>query len=274
MRHGLATVLFIAAVLTCSRADAQFAARRPAPQLPQGEDFHVELGLMFWTPTPDLVIGSDSFAVIGSPTIDFVQEFAIDNERFREFRLVAKPGRKHKLRFSYVPVTYENSTPIQRTVVIGGRPVAVNTTVNSDVDWKIWRYGYEWDFVARSGGIVGLIAELKYNKVTAVLSSPDTNVTATADATAPVPTLGVIGRGYLAKAFSITGEFTAFKIPESWSETFNAKFYDFDLYGTLNFGRSAAAQFGYRSIVTQYLVDDDSGDLKLKGLYFGGMVRF
>jgi hypothetical protein len=173
-----------------------------------------------------------------------------------------------------VPVGYDKTTQIQRTIIIGGRTFAVSAPVNANIDWKIWRYGYEWDFVSRSAGIVGLVTELKYNKVTAVLSSSETRVTATAEATAPVPTLGVIGRGYVAKAFSITGEFTAFKIPESWSETFNAKFYDFDLYGTLNFGRNAAAQFGYRSIVAQYLVDDDSGDLKLKGLYFGGMVRF
>lgn len=274
MRHGLPTFFFVAAILTCSRADAQFSARRPSEPLPVGEDFHVELGLMFWTPTPTLLIGSDAFTVVGSPTVDFVQEFSLENERFREFRLVAKPGRKHKVRFNYVPVDYEKSAQIQRTIVISGRTFAVNATVNSDVEWKIWRFGYEWDFVSKSAGIVGLITELKYNTVTAVLTSPDTSVTATAQATAPVPTLGVIGRGYIAKTVSITGEFTAFKIPDSWSDTFNAKFYDFDLYGTLNLGKNAAAQLGYRSIIADYVVDLDNGDLKLKGWYFGGMVRF
>ena len=49
---------------------------------------------------------------------------------------------------------------------------------------------------------------------------------------------------------------------------------DFDIYATLNFGKNVGVQGGYRSVVAEYLVDDDQGDLKLKGTYFGGVVRF
>jgi hypothetical protein len=82
---------------------------------------------------------------------------------------------------------------------------------------------------------------------------------------------------------SITAEFTGFTMPgfigsrisDSLSgDDFDAKMYDFDLYGTVNFGPYVAAQGGYRSIVADYLVDDDAGDLKMKGMYFGGLVRF
>jgi hypothetical protein len=272
MRYGSAIVAFTVMLLASAHAEAQFAAR-PAP-LPPAENFHVELALNWWTPTPELVIGSPEFSVVGSNTIDFVQEFAIENKRFREFRATIKPGRKHKIRFSYVPVLYEQSTQITRTITINGRTFPVTATVDSKVDWKLWRYGYEWDFVARSAGFVGLIGELKYNKVSASLTSAQANVTATADATAPVPTVGIIARGYPHKVFSITGEFTGFKVPSGFGENFDAKFYDFDLYGMVNIGRAAAVQFGYRSIVTDYLVDDDSGDLKLKGPYIGGSIRF
>ena len=57
-------------------------------------------------------------------------------------------------------------------------------------------------------------------------------------------------------------------------DTFDAKFYDFDLYGTANFGRNVGAQFGYRSVTVDYTVDNDAGNMKLKGPYVGGIVRF
>jgi hypothetical protein len=52
------------------------------------------------------------------------------------------------------------------------------------------------------------------------------------------------------------------------------KFWDFDLYGTVSAGRNFGVQGGYRSVVADYIVDEDTGDLKMKGLYFGALVRF
>ena len=43
-------------LLLASRADAQFRVEKPA----SGEQFHVELGLMFWKPTPVLQIQTGS----------------------------------------------------------------------------------------------------------------------------------------------------------------------------------------------------------------------
>ena len=73
---------------------------------------------------------------------------------------------------------------------------------------------------------------------------------------------------------SITGEFSGFKLPESIDEDYQGRYYDFDLYGTVNFTDNFGAQAGYRSLTVFYLVEQDEGDLKMKGLYFGGVVRF
>ena len=53
-----------------------------------------------------------------------------------------------------------------------------------------------------------------------------------------------------------------------------ASYFDFDLYGTVNFTNNVGAQGGYRSFDVIYKVENDNGDLQLKGLYFGGVVRF
>ena len=54
---------------------------------------------------------------------------------------------------------------------------------------------------------------------------------------------------------SITGEFSGFKLPESIDEDYRAKYYDFDLYGTVNFTDHFGAQVGYRSLVVFYKVE-------------------
>jgi len=272
----------LAAALLClclsARAEAQFSVADPA----SGENFHVELGLMFWQPTPELLIQTGALAALGESEIDFVQEFAIENRRFREFRGVIKTGRKHKLRVSHALMEYNAAATLQRTITFGGSTFPVSVPATADLKWDVWRFGYEWDFVARDRGVAGFITELKYNRVSAALAATGFGSELT-EVTAPVPTIGAIARVYPHKSFSLTAEFTGFKMPgfigskisDSLSgDDFDAKTYDLDLYGTLSFGRHVGVQGGYRSLTADYLVDLDAGDLKMKGLYFGGLVRF
>ena len=265
-------------LLLSSRAEAQFRVADPAP----GEKFHVELGLMLWSPTPEILIQTGALAALGESEVDFVQEFGIENTRFNEFRSVIKAGRKHKLRVSHVLMEYTESATLQRTIIFGGQVFPVSVPATADLSWRLWRFGYEWDFVARDRGLVGFITELKYNEVSALLAASGYGSELT-EVTAPMPTIGVIARVYPHKDFSITAEFTGFKVPgfvgdrisdAVEGDDFEAKMYDFDLYGTINFGSHVGVQGGYRSVTADYLVDDDAGDLKMKGFYFGGLVRF
>ena len=117
---------------------------------------------------------------------------------------------------------------------------------------------------------MGLVLEAKYTDVEASLTNAlDFEFVR---ARAPIPAVGLIGRGYVAPNISITGEFTFFKLPEIQGNS--GRYFDFDLYGTVNFTNNVGAQGGYRSFDVIYKVEDDNGDLQLKGLYFGGVVRF
>jgi hypothetical protein len=270
MRHRVCTCVFLLSLLAIVPAFAQFNA--PAPIAP-GEDYRVEVGAMFWSPTPELAINSDSLDVIGVGEVDFVQEFAIEKKRFTEYRVTLKPGRKHKLRFQYIPISYDPEPVIlERTIVFAGRTFNVGLPADADVEWRMYRFGYEYDFVSRTQGFLGVIAELKHNNVRAQIDSPIG--TELAEETAPVPGIGIIGRGYLTEYVSITGEFTGFKMLDSFTEEFDGEFWDFDIYGTVSLGRNVGVQAGYRSIDVEYVGGEDLGRLKLKGLYFGGVVRF
>jgi hypothetical protein len=146
--------------------------------------------------------------------------------------------------------------------------VGIPTT--AELTWTLMRLGYEYDFVSRPMGFAGVFTDVKFNKVNATLTASPVG-SATFERNVPVPTIGGIARGYATQFVSFTAEFTGLKVNH---DTFDAKFYDFDLYGTANFGRNVGAQFGYRSVTVDYTVDNDAGNMKLKGPYVGGLVRF
>ena len=70
---------------------------------------------------------------------------------------------------------------------------------------------------------------------------------------------------------ALSAELTGLKLNFSDNE---AKFFDFDVNGHVTFGRYIGVQGGYRSVTVDYLIDDDTGDLKLKGPYVGAIVKF
>jgi hypothetical protein len=272
MRTRLSAVLlfWLAGVMAASPARAQYGAQLGSDRA-TGETYHVELGGYFWNPTPDIAITSESLGIVGS-RIDFVEDLGIEKQRFGQFKVVLRPSTKHKFRFEYTPINYDAVATLRRNVVFNGITFRAALPVETELKWNAYRFGYEWDFVYRERGFVGLLLDLKYTDVEATLTSLlDTEFV---HARAPIPAIGAIGRVYVVPNISITGEFSAFKLPDSIDENYRARFFDFDIYGTVNFTDNFGAQAGYRSFDVFYKVDDDEGELLLKGLYFGGVVRF
>jgi hypothetical protein len=264
-------------VLTAANADAQFRVADPAP----GENFHVELGLMFWTPTPEIRVQTGGLTALGQPEVDFVQEFGIESTRFTEFRAVLKTGRKHKLRVSRVPIVFDEQAVLSRTITFGGQTFPVSVPATAHLEWEIWRVGWEWGVMTGDRGVVAFVTELQLNKVLAELAATGFGTEVT-EVSAPVPTIGIVARAYPHRLFSITAEFSGFKFPgfignridDAIGDDFDAKVFGLDLYGTLSFGRHVGVQGGYRRVTADYVFDDDAGDLKMQGMYFGGLVRF
>ena len=276
MRTRVALSLFCLTLLTAVPAQAQYGASGSSDRA-TGENYHFEIGGYFWGPSPTLVIRSENLtqARLGS-TIDLVREFGMETQRFGQIKAVLRPAKKHKFRFEYTPIEYDRpETSISRDIVFNGQIYRLTLPVSANLTWRAYRFAYEWDIVYRERGYFGIILEAKYTDVEATLEQPALGLTEFARARAPIPAIGVVGRVYVMPNISITGEFSGFKLPESFDESYRAKYYDFDLYGSVNFTDHFGAQVGYRSFDVYYLIDDENeGTLKLKGLYAGGVVRF
>ncbi len=273
----LAFSICLFAGLSCAApAEAQYGARRASSNRATGETYHVELGIQFWDPVPDpIVISSESLGIIGS-NVDFVNQLGLAQTKFRQLNAVLRLATKHKFRFEYTPINYDAQKVVTASFVFNGQQYQVGIPVTTNLDWKAYRFGYEWDFLYKNRGYAGLLLDLKYTDIQATLSSSAVGVSQFSRARAPIPAIGAVGRGYIVPNISITGEFSVFKLPDRALNTdqYSGKYYDLNLYGTINFTDHFGAQVGYRTWDVYYKVKQDTGSMTLKGPYFGGVVRF
>lgn len=267
-------------ILTCVLAVAAFAAV-PATAAAQyevpgtderavGETYWVEVMGGFWNPTPSGQIQSEQFGIVGSE-IDFIDDLDFEKKRITDFRVVLRPGKKHKFRVQYAPITYSSETVFERTITFNGVNYAVGLPVNTNFEWKVWRFGYEFDFVSREKFFVGLILEAKYTQVLAELQTVVNDEFTSAKG--PIPSIGGIVRVYPVPNASITFELSGIKIPRI-DEKYEAKYIDWDLAGIYNITNNFGVTAGYRVMDVMFLADRDGGKMNLKGLYFGGLARF
>jgi hypothetical protein len=276
-RASRLSVLLGAALLLLgpvSSAHAQFRPTGGASAQPAiGERFHIEAAASLWNPDPTLVVSSESLGIPGD-NIDLVSDLGVEQKRLRELRLVLRPATKHKFRISYLPIQYEAQSVVQREFVFNAQRYRVGLPVNTSADLTTYRFGYEYDFFYRDRGFVGVLFDLKYTDIDVLLDSPIGKEYT--QQVAPIPTIGIVGRGYVVPNVSITGEVSFFKVPEKLGEQFNGggRYLDYDFYGTFNFTNNVGAQVGLKSVDVDYFQERDAGNLNFTGWYFGAVVRY
>jgi hypothetical protein len=267
-RRTLVVCVCLAAALG---AAASAGAQPLSSSRATGETYHVEISGSLWNPAPSIFIVSESLDGIPGSRIDFVEDLGIERKWFKQLKVVARANEQHKFRFEYTPIRYEAETTLGRDLVFNGILYPATFQVETEMKWHAFRFGYEYDFVYRDRGFVGIIVEAKYTDVRAeLINAFDEEFVR---ARAPIPAVGFIGRGYLAPNIAITGEFTFFKLPEI-DEKYGGRFFDLDIYGTVNFTENVGVQGGYRSFDVVYKAETDDGELQIRGIYFGGVVRF
>jgi hypothetical protein len=282
-RAWTALVLAIVAGGVARPAQAQFQPR-PIHDIAMGERYHVEASAGYWFPTADISISSQSLGIPGT-TIDFKRDLGLTDDRFPEYHLELRPARSHKFRLQYIPIAYTQSSTITRDIVFNGQRYRIGLPVNSTLDWKAYRFGYEYDFITKDRVLAGFILDLKYTDVSTTLTS--TGIKEFARSQAPIPALGGVVRGYIIPNLSLTGEVTGFTLPEKALKNNTGYYVDVNIYAMWNFTNNLGVQAGYRSIDLGYELNDstrvatcpnavgaDAGCLKLQGLFFGVVARY
>ena len=142
-KRGLCVRLSCGALLVWRRAPCFSGWRRLTPASAQygrptmndppiGEKYHVEVSYGFWNPDLEATISSEQLGIIGTE-IDVKSDLGYTDEAIRQFRLVLRPGRKHKFRIEYIPIKFEDDTILNRTIVFNGIEFNAGLPVQSAV---------------------------------------------------------------------------------------------------------------------------------------------
>src|SRR5215210_7144288 len=118
MRIRVAISVFCLMIVAALPAQAQYAARGTSDRA-TGENYHFEFGGYFWNPTPTIFITSEGLteAQLGTK-IDFVEDLGIEKTRFTQIKAVLRPGKKHKFRFEYTPISYDQPNGVLRRNIV------------------------------------------------------------------------------------------------------------------------------------------------------------
>jgi hypothetical protein len=235
------------------------------------EDYRIEVSIRYWLPAADVVASSDVPDVPGT-RIDFKGDLGLTDQSFADFQVVLHPARRHKFRLEYIPIRFDQVGSPRRDLIFNGAIYRAQLPITSRFDWKTYRFGYEYDVIARRRGFVGVIAEVKHTIVDAQLQSAAAHEVS--HQAMPVPALGGIARFYPTARLSVTGETTYFAVPDRPDGHYGGSILDIDAYATWNFSRRLGAQGGFRDIDIHHLGEWNTAEFTLKGAHVGVVVRF
>jgi len=274
-RHRSAVLTFaaLALLVTPHISSAQYRPVTTGPVI--GEDYHIEASYNWWNAEPTLIVNSTALGIFGTD-VDLISDLGISKHRLGMFDLVLKPSKKHRFKYQHLPVKYSTDAfPVQRSFIFNGQRYNVGLPVTTTVDFSTNSFGYEYYFLYFPRGFVGANINLKLTNINVDLATPIAPPEFFKQA-APIPAYGFAGRGYVTPNLAIDSTLTFFRIPKSLEEQLegDGSYTDFDLHGTYNVNKYVGAQLGWRKTAIFYTTTEDSGDLKFKGFYFGGVVRY
>ena len=272
------------AVIAPARALAQTTATA-APQTPAatptnkpasaapwavGEKYVIEFSYTYWAPTLQGSVSSDGLGLIGS-SVDLTSDLSLERARFDDFRFVIRPAKKHRIKFQYTPIAFEGSGVLARDITFSGIVYPIALPVESTLNWKVFRVGYEWDFFYRPRGFIGVLVSTGFTKMDARIDSFIGN--ASVEAQSPLVEIGAAGRFYPIRHLAINAEGSGIKLtdlePDSVLKTMS-----WDLSATYNITNNFGVSGGWRRLDTDLKVSEGSGDLVFKGLWIGGSIRY
>ncbi len=232
-----------------------------AQELPSAERYHFRGEYWRWdvnlTSELQKGFGDDPGTLIsGQDTL------GLDGGGTNVARATIRFGQSAKLRGSWTQLDYSASQEIPQTFTFGDETFYAGDTVVSRVKGALYSFDFEYDFVKRPQGFMGIYLGALYLDSDSVLVSGAKQVTQTGKV--PLPMIGMNGRTYYSRRFSFEGEFAYGTIGSrgsAWLASFTMRFHVSD---------RLAAVGGYRRLSMKGHDDRDSVDVKLSGWLFGG----
>jgi hypothetical protein len=231
------------------------------------EIYNVALEGRYWNPklnsTLKIVennIGTD---------INAVDDLGFDEgKNLGEGRLQIKIFRYHKFNFSYLPLKWEGDKVIARNVQFSGQTYPAATRVQSEMDIKLFKGGYEYEFFGGWLGFFAATIDVLVADARLQLKAPGSGIDQQEHHTVPIPMIGLNSRLHLGKYVDLTAKISGLPAGQYG--------YIYDLDGSLDINpvKYVGISVGYRFMGVRAQYEDNFVEIKLNGPFASLYIRF
>ncbi|HEV8664000.1 MAG TPA: hypothetical protein VGT06_12805 [Candidatus Methylomirabilis sp.] len=244
-----------------------FAPVSPAAALPFVE---VWGEARYWRPILESVIVASAPGFPGT-TVDPVTDLGVEEEQNAyEARAGLTLLGRHKFRIGYLPLSFDGDRTLTQNITFQGETFTATTRVLTDLDVKILRAGYQFDFFKTPLGYMGILFEVHYFDGEARLRDDTGGQDEKVDFRVPVPVVGLAFRTYptITRVVSVGAELVGVYAGST------GHYLDGEASITISPFPFVEITGGYRVIDLEGEDGDDSLDLFLHGPFASITLRF
>ena len=153
------------------------------------EPAKLEIKLSYWNVDTSGTIKAD-----GTP-VDLKSDLGVSQSQPTfDGKLVFAPARKHKILVEGTPFRLSGDRDLSRGITYAGRTYTANEHVLSTADLNYFYGGYQYDFLSRDTGHLGVNVGAAWLDTTGTLRGQTTGITATKSETLGLPLVGIDAR--------------------------------------------------------------------------------
>ena len=231
------------------------------------EDYSIELEGRYWKPKLSGTINISDNG-IGSD-INPVNDLGFDERKgFGEGRLQIKFLENNKFNFSYLDLRWTAGKKLTKTIYFNGLTYPSGTQVDSKMEAKMFKGGYEYDFLVGKYGFLGVTADVIFADTFMGLDARALGISESSQDDLFFPLVGLNSRLIIVKWASLTAKVSGLPMGE--------RGYGLDAEASLDINpiKYFGISFGYRYLKTHLKYRDDKADLTMDGPFAAVKIRF
>jgi hypothetical protein len=201
--------------------------------------------------------------------INLVDDLGFDAEKgFGEGRLQVKVWQYHKFNLSYLPMKWEGDKVISRNIQFSGQTYPTGTKVQSEMDIKMFKGGYEYEFFGGWLGFFAATLDVLVADAGIRLKAPGPGLDQKEHRTVAIPMIGLNSRQHLGKYLDLTAKISGLPAGQYG--------YIYDLDGSLDINpfQYVGISLGYRFMGVKAKYEDNLVQIQLKGPFASINIRF
>ena len=196
--------------------------------------------------------------------LDLIDDLGVGSKGTWQVKATARMGPSFKLRGSYVPLKEYRGDVIAKTnFSYGSETYFASTRVVTSIEGNYYTGELEWDFMRGPTGFFGVFAGAKVFDVSSIVIAPDEAKRVVQANTIGIPVLGLAGRTYYGRRFSMEGEFSGMSVGR------RGHVWELNLYGRINLSDRLAVGGGFHRVSLGGQDQRDSVDIRLGGWQYG-----